>query len=341
LYHPKRVARWLETGATPGPIYTEMELTTRCNHKCFFCGVDHIVNRKIEYVEPTAALKAITGLKKIGAKSVMFSGHGEPLLHRDAARIINFAASKMSTSITTNGSPLTSSNMNMMDNLEWIRFSVNGCDPKNYEEIHGSDSSMYARVLRNVEKAVAYKKRNGLNLTIGAQLVLLKENAGGVFNLATVFKNIGVDYFSVKPYSQHPLSRNRLKMDYIESADLGDKLSNLEDESFKVVFRTPAINITGTKKIYKKCYGTHFINFISADGNVWECNVFAGDSRFLIGNIHQETMDQIWNGERRKKVLEYIANDMSVEKCRLECRMNQCNQYLWRLKNPKDHDNFI
>ena len=341
MYHPKRVACWKETRATRGPIYTEMELTTRCNHQCIFCGVDHIVNRKIEYIDNSKAIKAIAELEQIGNKSIMFSGHGEPLLHKDAAQIIKSASLKMSTSLTTNGAAIVHSNLDMIDKLEWIRFSVNGCDPENYAEIHNTKPEIFARVMTNIEKAVARKKERGLKVTIGTQLVLLEQNADGIINLAIMLKNMGVDYFSVKPYSQHPLSRCGLKINYNELVNLEDKLRQIEDKSFKIAFRYQAMKNAGKKKPYEKCYGTHFSNFISADGNVWECNVFAGDPRFLIGNIYEQSMAEIWQGAKRKRVLEYIENDMTLAKCRPECRMNHCNQYLWRLKNPRDHDNFI
>jgi radical SAM protein with 4Fe4S-binding SPASM domain len=97
----------------------------------------------------------------------------------------------------------------------------------------------------------------------------------------------------------------------------------------------------GARKPYGKCCGTHFLCFVSANGDVWECNVFAGDPRFLIGNACQESLKDIWAGSRRKAVLAFIENEMSIAECRDICRMDECNKYLWRLRCPWPHDDFI
>ncbi len=341
MYHPKRVADWLARGVTSGPIYTELELTTRCNQACVFCGVDHIVNKDISNIDPALAERIVDQLCGIGNKSIMICGHGEPLLHPFAQRIVAYASARSSVSVTTNGEALDEKRLDLIDRLEWLRFSVNGCNPESYAKIHGVSKDAFPQVMANISRAVARKKRLGLKVTIGTQLVLLAENAKGVVDLAARFKEMGVDYFSVKPYSQHPKSRCRLDVNYESFYEMEDRLRKLQDDSFKIIFRARSMAQADKEKPYGKCYGTHFMNFISATGEVWECNVFAGDPRFRIGNIHKESMAEIWNGELRRKVLTFIDKNLSQEECRRECRMNACNNYLWRLKNPRDHDNFI
>jgi len=200
---------------------------------------------------------------------------------------------------------------------------------------------MFGRVMANVGDAVERKRTLGLPVTIGAQLVLLEQNAAGVGDLARRFKEMGLDYFSVKPYSQHPLSENRQAVDYAKFAGLEDELRPLEDESFKVIYRAGSMAKAGRPKPYSECYGTHFLCFVSANGDVWECNVFAGDPRFLIGNVNEHELTAIWNSPRRKQVLDFIHNEMDVHDCRDICRMDECNRYLWRLKHPWPHDNFV
>jgi MoaA/NifB/PqqE/SkfB family radical SAM enzyme len=341
IYHPERVAEWLRLGNTTGPVYTELELSNRCNCKCLFCGVDHQVNTSGEMMGLELARKVIDGLAGLGNKSVMICGHGEPLLNPEVLAIVRLAAAQMSVSMTTNGVALSVEKLPLIDDLEWIRFSVNGCNPENYALIHGAGNEIFARVMANLGAAVARKREKNLLVTIGAQLVLLPENEALVVDLARQVKELGVDYFSIKPYSQHPLSKNRRQMDYQRLLWLEEQLRPLEAPGFKVIFRSAAMGRVGTAKSYKRCGGVHFISFISATGEVWECNVFAGDRRFYTGNARDEAFAEIWAGARRRAVVAFVDDELDLNQCRDLCRMEACNRYLWRLKKPWPHDNFI
>jgi len=341
MYHPAEVAHWLATGRTPGPIYTEMTLSNRCNCRCLFCGVDYLVNTTGEAIEPAMAKRIIKELAALGNKAIMFSGDGEPLLHPDAAELIAFGAERMSASVTTNGTVLDQAGPELIDGLKWIRFSVNAGDARTYAEVHRTEPELFDRVIDNIGRAVERKRRLGLEVTIGSQLVLIDENAGSALQLAKRMKDLGVDYFSVKPYSQHPLSRNRLEVDSAPFGPLRREIEALADEAFTVIYRAGSMAKVGAAKSYDACHGTQFMCFISANGDVWECNCYVGDPRFHIGNATQESLHDIWTGPRRRTVLDFIRDELDLAGCRDICRMDECNKYLWRLKHPRPHDDFV
>lgn len=341
MFHPVEVAEWLRNGRTRGPVYTEMELCASCNCRCTFCGVDYLVNKSDNRIAAEDARCIIDGLHELGNRSIMFSGHGEPLLNPDAREIITYASSLMSTSLTTNGLALTESNLALIDGLEWIRFSINGGTPESYAQVQGVDAVMFERALEHIAAAASRKREKGLKVIVGTQLVLVPENAGSAIALAVRVKDLGVDYFSVKPYSQHPLSSQRPAPDYSRYADLEQQLSALQSDRFRVIYRAGSMQKVGREKTYGECFGTHFISFIDAGGDVWECNVFVGDSRFCCGNALRENLREIWSGKRRAEVLDFIAHDLHLAECRDVCRMDECNRYLWRLKHPLAHDDFI
>jgi len=341
MFHPLELSEWFATGKTRGPLYTELELSNRCNCKCVFCGVDHQVNKTTDIMDLSLAEKIIGELAGLGNKSLMLCGNGEPLLNRQVVEIAKFAATKTSVSMTTNGLALSPEKIALLDHLEWIRFSVNGCDPETYSSIQGASPDDFQKVLANIGAAVARKRGLNLPVTIGTQLVLLPENSAKVIDLARQMRDIGVDYFSIKPYSQHPMSQNRHNIDYGKYISLEEKLKELETDFFKIIFRASSMQQAKSVKSYGQCFGTHFMAFVSANGDIWECNVFVGDPRFLIGNGGEESISEIWNGSRRRKVVSFIENEVDLAGCRDLCRMDSCNQYLWRLKNPRPHDNFI
>jgi len=341
MCHPREVAEWLLRGATRGPLYTEMELTKRCNCRCLFCGVDYEVNASREALEAGLGRRAVEELAGMGNQAVLFSGSGEPLLHPQAAEIVAYSAARMNTALATNGVALTGDRLALIDGLAWIRFSVNGGSPQSYATVQGTASEWFERVLANIAAAVRRKRDRSLRVTIGVQLVLLDANADTTLELGRRVRELGVDYFTVKPFSAHPLGSKRLQVDYGRFNELARDLKALETGNFRVIYRARSMAKLNQPKPYGQCYGTHFVSLISANGDVWECNVFAGDARFLIGNVAQQSLEDIWNGPRRREVLEFIAHDLNLAECRDVCRMDECNRYLWRLKHPWEHDNFI
>ena len=338
---PERVAEWLRTGHTPAPIYTEFELTTACNHACRFCGVEHIVNQPARFMDRDLAARVIDELAGMGNRSIMFSGHGEPLLHPNAAELIGRAAKRMSASVTTNGRRLRDAGIALIDDLKWIRFSINGSHPLEYARMHRTRPADFEKVLANLGAAIARKRSLELAVTIGVQLVLLDQNPSEVERLAVRVREMGADYFSLKPYSEHPMSARGLVTDCVMFEELAARLAPLATESFSVIARVESARSIGREKPYGQCHGTHFLNFIGADGRVWECNVFAGDDDFFVGDLRTQSMLAIWESHRRRQVVDFVENRLNLARCRDLCRMHASNRYLWRLKHPMAHDDFI
>ncbi len=84
-----------------------------------------------------------------------------------------------------------------------------------------------------------------------------------------------------------------------------------------------------------------FWSYIDAGGNVWGCSVYLGDERFKYGNIFENSYKDIWEGEKREESLKWVEKELKTTSCRVNCRMDEINQYLWNLSYPPDHVNFI
>ncbi|CAN8138717.1 hypothetical protein THIOSC15_1050002 [uncultured Thiomicrorhabdus sp.] len=121
-------------------------------------------------------------------------------------------------------------------------------------------------------------------------------------------------------------------------------LNDLNDDSFSVIYRQNTMRKWNRHiKEYKRCLGLPFWSYMDAGGNIWGCSAHLGREtmNFNYGNINEQTFKEIWEGEARQKNLKWVENTMDVSKCRINCRMDECNRYLWELKNPNDHVNFI
>jgi len=66
-----------------------------------------------------------------------------------------------------------------------------------------------------------------------------------------------------------------------------------------------------------------------------------GNENFNLGNINDSSFSVIWEGEGRKHNFLHVRDELSIENCRKNCRMDEVNRYLWELKHPSPHVNFI
>jgi molybdenum cofactor biosynthesis enzyme MoaA len=221
---------------------------------------------------------------RLGLRSAMYAGEGEPLLHRDIARIIQTTKeSGISAAITTNGTPLKRALAEkLLPHTEWIKISINAGSAKTYAAIHGTKEADFDRVLQNLETAVEVRAAQGSQCTLGAQIVALPENHEELLPLARRVRDIGLDYLVVKPYSQHTqsLTVRYQNLRYREGIQaLHERLKELETDQFQVIVRVNAMARSAEKeKPYKSCEALPFWSYIDAGGNVWGCSVLMAKS---------------------------------------------------------------
>lgn len=294
----------------------------------------------------TALLKdRLKEMASCGLKSIMYAGEGEPLLHKDIIEIINHTKKEgIDVAVTTNGVLLNDYFVeNSLASISWIKISINGATKETYSKIHRTNPNDFDIVMKNISYAVNVRQRNGYKCTLGMQLLLLPENLHEVEILAQKAKEMGLDYLVIKPYSQHLFSKTILyrEIRYNKFLNLADKLEKYNDKHFSVIFRVNTMKKWDEKKRnYEKCLALPFWSYIDASGNIWGCSAYLGDERFLYGNIYKNTFKEIWKGKRRKQSLEKVESINTTE-CRVNCRMDNINKYLWELTHSSEHVNFI
>lgn len=341
IYHPETVARWLN-GENIYPIEMEIGLTNACNHRCIFCAVDY-TGYQSNRIDSRILIGNLEELAPRGVKSVIYAGEGEPLLHREAPDIINRTKGLgIDVAMSTNGVLLTPEmSRECLGSLTWIRFSVAGITDTTYDRIQQGKPGDLSRVLSNMEAAVRVKKEQGLNTTLGVQLLLLPDNKNEIVQMGKELRKIGVDYFTVKPFSQHPQSRHILQVDYKEMLELEKEVKELQTDNYKVYFRAHSMQKLECKRCYKHCWALPFMVYMDAKGNLWPCIVFMGKDELKYGNIYESSFVDIWEGGHRKEIVDHFMN-MDLEKnCRELCRLDEMNRYLDQLKHPGEHVNFI
>jgi radical SAM protein with 4Fe4S-binding SPASM domain len=276
----------------------------------------------------------------------MYAGEGEPLLHRDIAEIIRHTRSVgIDVALTTNGVFLTPELSELiLPHMSWVKVSVDAGSPTGYAAIHRTDADDFNKVFANVEAAARLITTNGWKCILGTQAILLPENAAEMEALAARAKDSGARYLVIKPYSQHHKSNTDCysEIDYSRYLDLQERLERFNGAGFTVVFRLKTFRkLERSERGYGRCLALPFWSYVDSAGDVWGCSSYLGNERFLYGNIYKETFHCIWTGDRRRKSLEFVADKLDIAGCRMNCRMDEINRYLWELTHPSGHVNFI
>ena len=351
LYHLDRVRAWQE-GKRIAPVHIDMGLTKFCNMGCIYCiGVTQIMHKGV-MIRPDALMRFINDCGRLGVRSLGFIGDGEPTLNPamyDA--IVEAKKRKIDVGVATNGLLLDMDRAHeMLRDATFIRINLSAASPKSFLKIHQVKGENFEKLVEKIRALVKIKKENNYACTLGLQMVLIPENFDQIIALTQLGADLGVDYLQIKQCSD--TEYKEIGVDYKAyhevEADL-KKAEQFNSETYKVKVKWNKIQITNETDIYKEgfrkydiCYGTPFLGQISGDGKVYPCGPFFGKERFSMGDIHEQSYYDIVKGDRYWKVHEDIVNQVDVHcDCTVGCRQDYINKFLWDLKNPPQHVNFV
>jgi GTP 3',8-cyclase len=352
-YHPDRVAQLLEgrhdweKAKSIYPIYVEIAPIGACNHRCTFCAVDYIGYQTVS-LDMDVVRRIIPEMGQLGVRSIMYAGEGEPLLHKQINEIVTLTKkSGIDVAFTTNLSLLPKGFAEeALSSVSWIKASINAGTAETYAKIHRTNASHFDAALNNLRKLVEAKRQNNFETTLGAQCLLLPENQHEIQTLAELCREIGIDYLVVKPYSQHEFSDTRIyeQLTYDENfLSMEAQMKDLNTDKFNVIFRSNTMRKYNSTDRYPRCYATPFMwAYIMASGVVSGCSAYLLDKRFEYGNINENSFKEIWEGQLRHQSFNFIKDELNIEECRRNCRMDEVNRYLYQLTDARSaHVNFI
>ncbi len=331
-WHQDRIRAW-ERGERIAPITIDMALTRACNFACNYCYAmlqendRKVINKKVifDFLDDAAG---------IGVKGISFVSDGESTI----APVFVDACTRghelgLSMAVGTNGFVLNRRKLEeVLPALTYIRINISAGERDRYAEIMGVKEHWFDRVCQNIRDMVEIKRRDGLDVTIGLQMVLMPEYEDQILPLARLGKELRPDYLVIKHCSDN--EDGDLGVNYRAYKPLYDKLraaEALSDEGYQVTVKWSKIEAEGQRS-YQRCYGAPFILQLSGSGLVAPCGMLFNEryKKFHIGNICEQRFKDIWASDRYWEVMNYLAsaefNAQSM--CGSLCLQHKVNEVL-------------
>jgi len=321
------------------PVTWEVNLTNICNYKCGWCSeTDYRSKFPDSYVDADKLIDFLKRSAELGTKSVTIEGGGEPTMHKDFGKIVNeLSNGGLDVGLITNGSMLTNYEKIIVECLKYVRISFDAGTEDIYRKIHGVN--FFKRVVDGINRIVEGRKkvdRGSSPVVVGVSYIVSEKNFKDVWDAAGLMKKLGADYIQYKP-----LIGRDSRFIYVPGAKevLTEVKNHYEDDKFKIfVVRMDAAMPCGDRD-YDFCYAHRFIGAVSANGEVHLCCNLKHlyEDKFSFGNLEKKNFDEIWFGDKRKKILKMVEGQrLFTDLYCGQCRMNSYNVILNNLKKREE-----
>ena len=348
--HGDRIRDYLDRGHTDAPVTLELDLTNQCNNKCPACTG---YNSDRTTMDTDFAKIIIKDAAKLGVRGLIFSGGGEPLMHKDVAKLVEFAnKQELDVGFITSGQQpkwVTDDDIEtIVRNTSWIRVSLDAGSPERYLTTHGLNTVAYNNALNFISKLVHVKEDNLLTSTIGVGYLTgigdVEAEKEDYCNAAIAMGGIGVDYFQLRPLhgSHQAASFPKELKDHLESVGSPTNLL-ASDHKYKFIGE-------GNKgeRTYDYCHGAHFASVVTANGGLYVCCHLRNQDVGKIADLHTTPLANVWGrnhdvGLRSAESVRSVTNRIDVDACVPYCRCDNFNRSLDEMvKGYKNtHKNFL
>ncbi len=336
-----RLQQYVEHRRTSGPLIVEFDPTTACNFECPECISAGLLNKG--QFKSGRTIELMKEFYRAGVKGVIFIGGGEPLAHKGMpAPIIKAHDLGMSVGLTTNGSLIDRYLLEIAENVAWTRVSVDASSQEIFSIFRPSHiPNSFDKVIRNMEALAKLKK--GI---LGFSFLLMERklfngetvsNCEEVFTAAKLAKEIGSDYFELKPIvdqNHHLISLSDKARKSLEEQLL--KLLELGTDRFKVIAPKSVEHLLTSlspdqPKTYTTCPTLELRTVVTPKG-IYPCPYKRGHEDEKIGEAEVK-FDEYWRSDERYKRTQLINPS---EDCTFYCIRHQLNVLLHMLADAHD-----
>ena len=344
LLHSQRIASWLKDGRS-FPVTIELDATNACNHACSFCCWSVLHEHHRDSMSAELLSRIIDNLAQVGVKAIIWTGGGEPLANKNTPAAMERAhTTGLRNALFTNGALLTPEIARMLvQRCDWIRFSIAAGTRSDYLRIQGADD--FDKVKRNISMIVEMARQQESPVRLGAMMLLHKSSLDSYLPFVEMCRELGLSFAEGKPHNNYDHEERSMyiqernvrmrKMAGEENAEIDHHASDYDpvwwnEQAAPLLeqaesFATSTFNVVTSQYAEEKYGGFHrgadethdcdvnnFVTAVTASADVVWCKNFRDRDEYVIGNLRDQTMEEIWSSERRAQVQAKIdARDCS------------------------------
>ncbi len=318
------------------PLVVELDTTEACDLACPGCISQDIMVSNNRFSNERL-LELGQEFYESGVKAVVLIGGGEPLAHPAVGDLINYLGEHdIHIGITTNGTFIKKYLNEIAKYSSWTRVSVDASSVGLFDKLRPSKSgkSKFEFIIENM-RMLAEVKTGKLGFSYLVQTEAdgpgVHSNVHEIYSAAELARDIGCDYFEVKPSYQfredieHALMKHDSSLMEEAKAEI-ERLDELETDDFTIL---KAINLAYSlegisedqPKSYSKCPATELRTLVCPSG-AFVCPYWRGKDNMKIGNLHTTSFADMWSSERRKEVMDYLDPG---KHCSFHCLRHESN----------------
>jgi len=314
------------------PVCLYLETTNRCNLPCTTCP------RTFEELEPPANMsfdlfrEVVDQYPKIAR--VVLHGIGEPLMVPNLPRMIRYLKDRGTYVLfNTNGTLLNERRgRDLIDSgLDELRVSLDAAEPEAFLKIRGKDS--FARIVDNVRRFRALQRSLAADQPrVSLWLTGLKETIGQLPAFVDLAHEIDVRevhlqrlvYFSDGQGLARPDQALFEHTDDAEQALIRDAEERARMQG--ILFDASGATEPGTSlrrgddaRPWSLCTRPWTLMYVTAHGRALPCCIapfsMRGYDAFTLGDATQQTLREIWNGDRYRDFRRGLLGDVPPAAC--------------------------
>jgi MoaA/NifB/PqqE/SkfB family radical SAM enzyme len=314
------------------PVCLYLETTNRCNLLCTTCP------RTFETLEPPGDMSwelftsIVDQFPKIAR--VVLHGVGEPMMVRELPRMIRYLKDRATYVLfNTNGTLLTRrKGKELVDSgLDELRISLDAAEASAFALVRGRD--MFDRIVRNVRAFTAMQRELSVDLPRASLwLTGLKETIDQLPAFVRLAHDIGIPevylqrlvYFSQGQGLARPESAlfERLDREDGELIRAAEELAQSLGVKFNASGATEpgtSLKRQGDKQPWSLCRRPWTLMYFTAHGKALPCCIapfsMRGYDSFTLGDATQQSLREIWNGQRYQDFRGALLSDRPPTAC--------------------------